>query len=304
VLGPILFLIYINDIDTVCCGNTRLQLFADDAKLYSSINIDEVSVPLQRSLDNLCTWANEWQLTINIGKCAVLSVSSTISAISHSYFIHGISISHQDSTCVDLGVTINRNLVFNVHINNIVSRARQRTSILFRGFTSRNSDIMRRAFIVYIRPIVEYNSIVWNPYLVHLINLLESVQRRFTKRIPSISNFTYAERLAYLNLDTLELRRLRFDLVFYYKVFNHLTPFDPSTVFNTYHPPTCLRSNLPVIQKPVHASNKLLATLFYRCIDAWNYLPVDLRYSRSLCAFKRGLTKVDLSSFLRGSVNI
>jgi hypothetical protein len=64
VLGPILFLFYINDIDRVCCFITHLQLFADDAKLYSSINVDEASVLLQRSLDNLCTWASEWQLTI------------------------------------------------------------------------------------------------------------------------------------------------------------------------------------------------------------------------------------------------
>jgi hypothetical protein len=102
VLGSILYLIYIDDLDTVCCGNTRLQLFADDVKLYSSIKLDEVSIPLQRSLDNLCTWANEWQVTINIGKCAVLSVSSRVSAMSHSNFMRGISISHQDSACVNV----------------------------------------------------------------------------------------------------------------------------------------------------------------------------------------------------------
>jgi Reverse transcriptase (RNA-dependent DNA polymerase) len=84
VLGPIIFLIYVNDVDTVCSGNTRLPLFPDDAKLHYGININKVYVPLQRSLDNLCAWANDWQLTSNIGKCAVLSVSSRIPAISHS----------------------------------------------------------------------------------------------------------------------------------------------------------------------------------------------------------------------------
>jgi hypothetical protein len=297
VLGPILFLIYINDIDRVCCGNTHLQLFADDAKLYSSINVGEASVLLQRSLDNLCTWASEWQLTINISKCAVLSISSRVPATLHRYFIHGISIPHLDTSCVDLGVTFSHNLDFKDHINKIVSRARQRTCMLFRGFTSRNIDILMRAFIVYIRPVVEYNSVVWNPCTVHLIDILESVQRSFTKRIPSISKLTYAERLAHLNLDTLELRRLRFDLIFYYKVFNHLTSFDPQTVFGIYHPPACLRCNTSFIQKPAHMSNKTLATLFYRGIDAWNFLPADLRLSQSLLSFKRGLKNVELSSF-------
>jgi hypothetical protein len=133
------------------------------------------------------------------------------------------------TSCVDLGVTFSHNLDFKDHINKIVSRARQRICMLFRGFTSRNIDILMRAFIVYIRPVVEYNSVVWNPCTVHLIDILESVQRSFTKRIPSISKLTCTERLAHLNLDTLELRRLRFDLIFYYKVFNHLTSFDPQT---------------------------------------------------------------------------
>ena len=71
----------------------------------------------------------------------------------------------------------------------------------------------------------------------YLIDLIECVQRNFSKRIPYLSVLTYAERLAMLNLETLELRRLHFDLIFYYKVFNHLTPFDPETVFTMHTPP-------------------------------------------------------------------
>jgi hypothetical protein len=118
---------------------------------------------------------------------------------------------------------------------------------------------------------------------------------------------TYAERLACLNIDTLELRRLRFDMIFYFKVFNHLTSFDPQIITdNIYQPLACLRSNTRFIQKPAHRpmSNKTLATLFHRCIDEWNYLPADLRHSQSLFTFKRGLRNVNLSGFLKGSVNL
>ena len=128
------------------------------------------------------------------------------------------------------------------------------------------------------------------------------MQRKFSKRIPSISKLDYADRIAILNLETLEMRRLRFDFVFYYKVFNNLTPFAPDSVFTTYTPPPFLRSIAPVIQKPIHASNKFLSTTFYRSIDVWNYLPVDLRQSQSLSAFKYGLKSVDLATFLKGSV--
>jgi ribonuclease P/MRP protein subunit RPP40 len=302
VLGPILFLLFINDIDSVCCGNAKLQLFADDAKIYSSINIDSISVSLQNSLDNLCSWANDWQMTINIGKCAVLSVCSKPVFRVQTYYINGFAVTHNNSY-KDLGITVCQNLSFIEHINNVVSKARQRVCMIFRGFISRDCEILRRAFITYVRPIIEYNTIVWNPCAKYLIDLIESVQRNFTKRIPSLTSLSYAERIAILNLETLELRRLRFDLIFYYKVFNRLTPFDPSAVFCTYLPPPSLRCNSPVLQKPIKASNKLLSGIFYRYIDAWNNLPADLRLLSNLSSFKRGLRRIDFSTYLKGSMN-
>jgi hypothetical protein len=90
---------------------------------------------------------------INISKCAVLSISSRVPATLHRYFIHGISIPHLDTSCVDLGVTISHNLDFKVHINKIVSRSRQRTCMLFRGFTSRNIDIRLGSVSVFFNSV-------------------------------------------------------------------------------------------------------------------------------------------------------
>jgi ribonucleases P/MRP protein subunit RPP40 len=232
VLGPMLFIVYINDIHTVCCGDTALLLFADDAKLYSNIIFDNTSISLQHSLDNLVQWANECQLTININKCSVLSISSAV--YSPLYFINGTAIPCQNSY-VDLGVTIDSKLFFEAHINNIVSKARQRISIPFRGFVTRSLYIMRQAFVTYIRPILEYNSVVWNPRLFHRTDLIENVQRNFSKRIPSLSSLLYPERLALLDLVPLELRRLRFDLIYNFKVFSHLTPLTQKTLFLFIH---------------------------------------------------------------------
>ena len=78
VLGPILFLVYINDVESVCCGTSKLQLFADDVKLYSNITVNDTSDRLQQSLDNLSAWATKWQLAININKCTVLSIATRV----------------------------------------------------------------------------------------------------------------------------------------------------------------------------------------------------------------------------------
>jgi hypothetical protein len=144
---------------------------------------------------------------------------------------------------------------------------------------------------------------VWNPQVKYLIDLIEGVQRSFSKRIPSLSALTYAERLAMLNLESLELRRLHFDLIFYYKVFNHLTPFDPDIVFNMYIPPPSLRSNSEIIKKPLKISERSIADIFYRSIDAWNGLPSDVRLLSTLPRFKRRLKSIDLSPYLKGSIN-
>src|SRR5664279_1109442 len=120
-------------------------------------------------------------------------------------------------------VTVDSCLSFKEYINNIVTKSMQRCGILFRGFVSRDLLLMRRAFITYIRPILEFNTVIWNPSHKYLIDLIEHVQRRFTKRIPSISSLSYHERLAMINLESLELRRLRYDLIYYYKILNNLT---------------------------------------------------------------------------------
>ena len=135
----------------------------------------------------------------------------------------------------------------------------------------------------------------------HLIDLIEGVQRNFTKRIPSISSKTYQERLALLDLESLELRRLRADLVYCFKIFSNLTPHDPNKVFLIYTPVSSSRSNSPYLQEPVKTTNKFLSILFYRCVEAWNSLPAFLRSSTSLPAFKRGLKSIGLSRFLKAT---
>jgi hypothetical protein len=93
-----------------------------------------------------------------------------------------------------------------------------------------------------------------NPSFTFLINLLESVQRNFTKRIPSISARTYPERLALIGLELLELREddiIRADFVYGLKIFNYLTPLNPNKVFLIYTPIAFpARSNSPYLRKP------------------------------------------------------
>jgi len=160
---------------------------------------------------------------------------------------------------------------------------------------------MRKAVVTYIRPILEYNGILWSQNLVYLIDLIESVQRKFTKRINSLASVLYSNRLNLLNLQPVELRRLHLDLTNYYKILNGLSPLTASDYFLIYNPITSTRSNMPSLLKPLHASSKLSSYFFYRSVDAWNHLPSNIKLLSSLNSFKSAITLFDLSAFLKCS---
>ncbi len=181
-------------------------------------------------------------------------------------------------------------LTFDQHINNIVSKASSRIGTLFRGFCTRNPILLRKAYVSYIQPIFEYASNVWSPHLVKHIHLIESVQRRFTKRIPALSNLPYAERLVFLDIETLEYRRLKSDLVFYYKILNGVTLW-PSDMYFTIQSHqreirhTINRSTL-YLEQPLCKTALFANDFFQRCISIWNDLPNNVVEATSVKCFK------------------
>ena len=141
----------------------------------------------------------------------------------YDYRLNGIAI-RSVFDARDLGVIIDSELLFDKHVDSVVKKAYMRIGILFRSFVTRDVRTLRQAYVTFIRPILEYASTVWSPYKVKHITAIERIQRHFTRRIPSLHELSYSERLAVINLDTLELRRLRADLLMYYKILNGLSP--------------------------------------------------------------------------------
>ena len=101
-------------------------------------------------------------------------------------------------------------------------------NLILKCFISRDINSLIRAFITYVHPCLEYCSVVWNPVLKKDIENLEKVQRKFTKRLPGLQQLPYCQRLARLQLESLELRRLRFELLFTYKLIFGLIDLDVS----------------------------------------------------------------------------
>ena len=129
------------------------------------------------------------------------------------------------------------------------------------------------------------------------------MQRQFTKRIPALADLSlsYLERLNRLNLESLERRRLNFDLCYYYKILNNLTSHNPADFFAFHHPPASLRNNTPLLKKPTNYSKSILSSFRFRAVYCWNNLSDQLKQCNSLPVFKKHLKMLNLDSFLYGS---
>jgi len=231
-IGPILFILFINDIVQIFNGGVACKLYADDLKLYSSITLQDTATSnnISDALDELERWANQWQLCINISKCHVLHLGHNNPCISYS--INNVHIADSDIFVTDLGVDIDTGLKFDVHISNIVKKAYQRIALIFRGFRSRQPAVHIKASVSFVRPMLEYCSSVWSPILCKHINAIERVQKYFTRKLYCMQEMAYLDRLAVLNLESLEMRRLKLDLRMYYKIIHNAIALPADSYFN------------------------------------------------------------------------
>jgi hypothetical protein len=194
VLGPSLFIYYINDLpDTVDC---KVKIFADDTKAYSSVETVQDNEKLQSCIDNLTDWTDKWLLQFNSQKCKVLHLGKN--NVQYQYVIrNGNDVHVLESTVAerDLGVIVDPLLNFDTHISETVKKGNKICGLLVRTIENKSPDIMIPLFKSLVRPILEYGNVAWAPYLHKYIDLLEGVQRRFTKKVIGMSNLEYSDRL-------------------------------------------------------------------------------------------------------------
>ncbi|KAF8366596.1 hypothetical protein PRIPAC_84425, partial [Pristionchus pacificus] len=174
---------------------------------------------------------SRWNLPLNESKCTVVHYGS------HSprtqYLINGIPLAVSPSI-KDLGVIMQPSLKFNDHISKIVSKARAKVILLFKCFFSVDPTLYCRAFSTFIKPLLEYRSVVWSPHTVILANNIEDVQRNFTRRLFArcrVPYVLYPERISLLSLSTLEHRRFISDLIFLHKSIHGFYSYDHSNLF-------------------------------------------------------------------------
>jgi ribonuclease P/MRP protein subunit RPP40 len=310
ILGPLLFVIYINDLPE-CINNSELFLFADDAKLYKYISCINDFNLLLLNYQSLYDWTDKWSMKLNFNKCKVMSIGRR-SAVDFKYGcnIPGngvIELEHVDSMN-DLGVVFDCNLSFSAHIYEKINKAFQMLGIIKRNFNQLDKASFIMLYKSLVRSQLEYAHAVWSPYKSSLILDIEKVQMRATKMVSGCKSLTYIERLKFLRLPTLKFRRLRGDMLETFKILNGM--YDPDLV-PTFSMSTNIRTRGHTLKLEVERAKYDLRKYSFtsRVVSVWNTLSEDIVRAKSINSFKNKLDKhwmkedmyYDIDSHIPGS---
>ncbi|CAH8480123.1 unnamed protein product [Dicrocoelium dendriticum] len=281
VLGPRLFLVFINDLAQGIASN--FLMFADDIKIWRRIQANADQHVLQSDLDTVYQWSIQNLLHFNVSKCKVLSIRHQGS---YSYRL-GTDVLQQSTLERDLGVLVQDDLGCSRQSEKASKTGNQHVGLLRRAFGQINSSIFRQMLSAYVRPHVEYAIQAWHPWLKHDLNALEQPQRRASKNVTGMRNLSYQERLRRLGLFSGSYRRLRGDLIMTYLILR-----DPHHVCR---PLLQLSSNTNLrghsLKLAEQYSRLECRRNFFsiRVCHPWNALPESVVSAPTLTIFKRRL---------------
>ena len=286
VLGPILFLISINDLDDNLFSD--ILKFADDTKILNVVEKDADRQRLQEDIKALETWSCKWQMEFNAAKCKVMHVGRTNPKFQYELNSQALESTVQEK---DLGVLITDSLKSSGNCYAAYKKANRVLGMIQRTISYKSADILLPLYKTLVRPLVEYCTPAWSPHYVKDKTLLEKVQHRFTRMIPGLKQLEYSTRLDALNLWTLEERRNRADLIELFKMFRGLSGVNVDILFERARD-TMTRGHPLKLRK--HYCHTDLRKFFFseRVVSRWNSLDEECVLVQTVNSFKSNLKRI------------
>ncbi|KAK4470029.1 hypothetical protein MN116_000061 [Schistosoma mekongi] len=294
VLGPLLFIAYINDI-CKCFSMGRPFLYADDLKIVYSFPPQEFAHTFSgvtTELNKVAVWCSKWKLDLNASKCGWICFGDK--RLNFDLSVNGSKLSRLQSV-VDLGLRYSYNLSFTEQVNMQTSKSHRLLGCILRNFYSNDSRIL--LYKVCVRPLLEYCTFILSNVSIRDKLRLESV---FTLRILEADRtLDYKTRCTKLGLDTLWRRRLKLNLIFFYKILNKLAFSSPNTI--QLEEPSCynLRNSASKIKISQSKSALYMNYFANKFSRIWNHLPQVIRETDSLPLFVR-----HVSNFISSEISL
>ena len=297
ILGPLLFILYINDISGVA-KNSTIKIFADDVALYKTIETVEDCKGLQTDLDSICHWCKMWQMKLNPSKCEALCISNKRLQVSFIYQLSGCSLKWS-STVKYLGVLLNTKLSWDNQCTYIASKASRLLNLLRRNLFACTSAAKNRAVRSLVIPILEYASQVWNPHTQKNVMKLENVQLRAARWVAGSRFDRHTLKWSKSSLECrrelfwpeLSIRRQYLCIVMIHDILHGHIALSFNEFFS--FSPTCTRTHSLTIYCKQSTINSYRYSFFVNSIFLWNKVPECI-----LCLPKRNSFKRQLFCFL------
>jgi hypothetical protein len=290
VLGPLLFLLFINDLDLAASEVTAMSKFADDTKVGQQIVSDADRVLLQSALDRLCAWARDWGMQFNVAKCKVMHFGRQNPR--YVYEMSGQQLEEVDSER-DIGVTVSQTLKPSAQCAKAAGTARSVLGQIARAFHYRDRKTFVKLYITYVRPHLEFCTPAWSPWTRADIDCLESVQKKMVGMVSGLAATSYEGRLAELGLDSLESRRVNADICTMHKLVHGIGEIDTSEWFENRVGDTVTRARADPLNVLSKKGNLELRRNFFtiRVAKIWNAVPSDIKNILVPGQFKRALAR-------------
>ena len=287
VLGPLLFLLYVNDLPSWI--QNSMKMFADDTKIWRKIEKDDDSNFLQSDLHSMDRWSDKWQLKFNPDKCKVMHIGHKCNT-SYEMLDNGVVKRLEEVTEEkDLGVYVTSDLKPSTQCLKAANKARSVLRMVKRNFPKIDKEDFNVLYKTYVRPHMEFCIQAWSPCMVKDIQLLEKVQQRATKWVKGFKNRSYSDRLKLLNLTTLEKRRKRGDLIEAFKIITGKEDIEPDSLFTIANNVHHLRGHKLRLYKQPCRLNLRKNFFTQRVVNDWNRLPSYVVEAPSINAFKNRL---------------
>ena len=247
IMGPFLFVLFINDIFSCISEGTMIALYADNTKIWREINCYEDHFVLQSDINSLYAWSIENKMTFHPSKCKVLSVTMQRNILDNLpfnvYWYHlNTNIIEYVTEHTDLGVILTPKLLFAEHCNNLASKARSKLGLLIRTCHFTTNKRQKRAFyLAVIRSIFEHCSIIWYPYGCTQYSKFDSIQRRAIKWINGEQFTSYGDNMFFekqkeLNILPIRLKFVHNALTVFYEIVNKLVDASMPEYIHKVHP--------------------------------------------------------------------
>ena len=290
VLGPPLFTIFIDDLDDYARVINLLSKFADDTKGLQEIQGEEDRDKLQRVLDGMMEWAEDWGMQFNVDKCKIMHIGRNNPQ--YEYKMGGKKLKPVEEE-KDIGVTIHHSLKPSTHCKKVADIASAVLRQLAKNFHYRDRHIFKKLYVQYVRPHVEFASPAWSPWNETDKAVIEKVQIKAVNMISGLAGKTYEEKCLELGLETLEERRKKQDLLQTYKICSGKDRIRPEQLFDRVgdNPGRETRftadpQNIVVKRSRLDIRKNSFAL---RIADDWNSLSNGIKTCKTATAFKNAI---------------